>query len=533
MNSRVDVTVHPSPWTPFRYTAFSVIWTATVVANIGSWMYAAAAAWLMTTLDSSPVMVSLVQVASTVPVFLFALPAGVLADIVDRRRLLIFAETVTTVLCAAFAVLVWMRLVTPIALLCFVFLIEAAGAMTAAPWQAVVPLLVPRSDLPAAVTMNSVGVNVSRAIGPALGGVLTPYLGLASPFFVNAATNLGIIGALAWWQSPQKRSQLPVERFWSGIRTGLRYARHNHGLRAAFVRAIAFFLFASCYWALIPLVARDRLHGGARLYGVLVGVIGASAILGALALPRLKARFGIDQLILGGSIGTALALTLFGIAHNAATALFACLVAGASWIAALASLNVAAQFALPEWVRGRGLAIYVTVFFGALAVGSLVWGFVARAVGIAPAHFVAAIGMILAIPATWRWRLRRDAPLDLTPSMHWPTPILDERSFDDTGPTCVTVEYWIDPANVEPFLRGLTLVGEERRRDGAYAWEVFRDAADPRRYVEMFMVESWLEHLRQHERVTQADLVHERYVRSYLVRDIKVTHLIAASMPKG
>ena len=519
-----------APWAPFRQAAFSVIWTATLVSNVGSWMYSAAAAWLMTTLDSSPLMVSLVQVASTIPLFLFALPAGVLADIVDRRRLLLVAEIGSTAVCAAFAVLVWLKLISATTLLCFVFLIEAGNALTAAPWQAVVPLLVPRSELPSAVTLNSVGVNVSRAIGPALGGIFTTYFGLASPFFVNAASNFAVLGALAWWHSPQKRSHLPAERFWSGIRTGLRYARHSAGLRAAFIRAIGFFFFASCYWALIPLVARDQLHGGARLYGLLVGMIGASAVLGALALPRLKARCSVDALVLVGSVGTAAALLLFGIAHDTAIALTACLIAGVSWITTLASLNVAAQFALPDWVRGRGLAIYVTVFFGALAVGSLLWGLVARAIGIAPAHFVAAAGMMIAIPLTWRWRLRRDAPLNLTPSMHWPTPVLSGELASGSGPTCVTVEYWIDPTNAEPFLRGMALVGQERRRDGAYAWGVFVDTGEPGRYVEMFMVESWVEHLRQHERVTQADLAQEQRVRAYLLREIKVTHLIAASL---
>jgi MFS family permease len=517
-----------SPWSPFRQRTFAVVWTATVVSNIGNWLYGAAAAWLMTSLTTDPFMVSLVQVASSLPMFLLALPAGALADIIDKRRFLIAAEVATTVVSALFAALVMLDLVGPTTLLLFMFVIGATGAMTAPPWQSIVPSLVPRKDLAAAVAANSVGINISRAIGPALSGLITAGLGIAAPFWLNAFSNLGAIGALVWWKTPKESSRLPAERFASAMRTGIRYARNNLPLRATFVRAVGFFLFASAYWALLPLVARTQIAGGVEVYGFLLGAIGLGAVGGAFALPYLKTRLGPDRLVALGTIGTALTLVLFGGAHGVATALSASIVAGISWIATLSSLNVSAQFALPEWVRGRGLALYVTVFFGAMTLGSAAWGEVANIAGLPMAHYLAAAGALLGIPLTWRWKLQAGAGLDLTPSLHWPTPIVSEDVDQRAGPVMVTVEYRIAVEDRRAFLAALEAVGAERRRDGAYAWGIFEDAAEPGRLVETFLVESWVEHLRQHERVTGTDRLLQERAKSLLLQPEKVTHLITA-----
>ncbi|MGH7105420.1 MAG: MFS transporter [Acetobacteraceae bacterium] len=518
----------PSPWAAFHHRDFSVIWTATLVSNIGGWMYSASSGWLMTTLDADPLMVSLVQVAASLPLFLFALPAGALADILDRRRFLICAEVYIAAAGLLFAIFVSLNLITPTTLLLFVLLIETGAAATSPAWQAIVSQLVPRQDLPSAIAINSVGVNISRALGPALGGLLTAILGIAAPFWINAFSNFGTISALAWWRAPRERSHLPAERFMSAMRTGVRYARYNHHLRATLVRAIAFFLFASCYWALLPVVTRSQIGGGARLYGFLLGVIGASAIAGAFALPRLKAKLGPNRVVAAGSAATAVALVLFGLSRQPGTAIAACVIAGASWIAVLANLNVSAQLALPEWVRGRGLAIYVTAFFGAMTLGSALWGQVARMAGTPLTHFLAAAGALLAIPLTWRWKLHSAAGVDLSPSSQWPAPIVSPDVPVDAGPALVTIEYRIDTANREPFLRALERLSRERRRDGAYAWGAFEDTAEPCRYVETFLVESWLEHLRQHERVTHADRVLQDHVNRYLTMPAKTTHLISA-----
>ena len=515
---------------PFRHPVFAVIWTATLVSNIGGWMYSAASGWLMTSLNPDPLIVALVQAASTLPICLFAIPAGALADIFDKRKFLIVVESLTTAVSAVYAAMVGFGLATPGNLLLFTFLIGAAGALTVPAWQSIVPQLVPKDDLPTAIAANSVGVNVSRAIGPALGGVTISGFGIVAPFWINAISNLGIVGALLWWrESKNATTQLPAERFGQAVVAGLRYARHNLHLRATLMRATGFFLFASAYWALLPLVARVQISGGPGLYGILLGVIGVGAVGGAFFLPWLKPRLGPDRLMALGAFGQALAMVLYGLAREPVTALVASVIAGASWIAALATLTVSAQVALPDWVRARGLALYTTVFFGCLTLGSTVWGEVAAFVGLPAAHFLAAAGAFVAIPLTWRWKLQTAANVDLTPSMHWPTPLTVQDIEHDRGPVLVTVEYRIRPQDRPAFLEVLNKLGHERRRDGAYRWGVFEDAAEEGRIVEAFLLESWLEHLRQHERVTNADrLVQEAVQRFQLSGEPKVTHLIAA-----
>lgn len=528
---RTDGPANPrSPWAPFRHRTYAVIWTATVISNIGGWMYSAAAAWLMTSLDSDPLMVSLVQVATTLPLFLFAVPAGALADIIDKRRFLLGVVIGISILSLVFATLVTLDRVTPWILLTFMFLVSVGSALDAPAWQSIVPQLVPREDLRSAVAANSVGINISRAIGPALSGVITAAFGIAAPFWVDTFSNLATIGALKWWRpTPKPARRLPAERFASAIGTGLRYARNNPPLRATLLRALAFFLFASAYWALLPLVARSQIAGGAEIYGLLLGAIGAGALGGAYLLPRLNATLGADRMVVLGTAGTAVALVLFGIAQGIGAALLASLLAGACWIATLSSLNVSAQLALPEWVRGRGLAIYVTVFFGALAFGSILWGEVAALVGLPIAHFAAAAGALLGIPLTWRAKLQTGGSLDLTPSMHWPTPVVAEDLEPSAGPVMVLIEYSIDLENRDAFLEALERVAGERRRDGAYAWGIFEDTASPGRMVETFLVESWVEHLRQHERVTHADRVLQEHVERLLVRPATVTHFVNAT----
>jgi MFS family permease len=292
---------------------------------------------------------------------------------------------------------------------------------------------------------------------------------------------------------------------------------------------VAFFLFASAYWALLPLVAHNQIAGGPELYGTLLGAIGAGAVGGAFALPWLKAKIGPDRTVGAGTVGTAVTLVLFGLARGPVLGLSASIIAGVSWIAVLASLNVSAQVAVPDWVRGRGLAMFVTVFFGAMTVGGVVWGQVAEIVGLPATHFIAAAGALIAIPLTWRWKLQTGAGIDLTPSMHWPAPVITHEVENDEGPVLVTVEYRIDPGSREAFLTALEKLAHQRRRDGAYAWGVFEDLAKEGRFLETFLVESWLEHMRQHQRVTNADRILQNVVHQFQVGGApKVTHFIAA-----
>jgi MFS family permease len=491
-------------------------------------MYNATAGWLMTNLTNDPFVISLVQVANNLPMFMFAVVAGALSDIVDKRRFLLAGEIATTALSAIFAALVWFNEVTPASLLWFMFFIGAAGALTSPAWQAVVPELVPKDTLSAAVSANSAGINVSRAIGPALAGAIIGPFGVAVPFVVNAVSNFGVIGALAWWREPKKSSALPAERFGNAIRAGLRYARYNPSLQRTFARSVAFVLFASTYWALLPLVARSRISGGAEIYGFLLGAIGLGAVGGAFLMPSWNAKIGPDRLVAAASAGTAIALVLFGLAREPLLAVLASIVAGVSGIAAVGTLNVSAQASLPDWVRGRGLSMYITVFFGSLTIGSAIWGQLASLIGLPSTHFVAAAGALLAIPIGRRWKLQTTGTLDLTPSMQWPAPIATQDIAEDNGPVLVTIEYRVrNPKNHESFLTAMNRLRHERLRDGAYSWGIFEDSTEPGRFLETFLVDSWLEHLRQHERVTNADEVIEKSVQHLLETEPTVTHFIS------
>jgi hypothetical protein len=354
--------------------------------------------------------------------------------------------------------------------------------------------------------------------------------GIAAPFWFNAFSNIGVIGALVRWREPEKsRSRLPPETFGKAMRTGLRHARYNSYLGATLIRTIGFFVFASAYWALLPLVAHRQIAGSPALYGMLLAVIGASAVGGAFLLRRFRARLGADRLLGLATLATAVATAMFGTAHDTLTALAASLIAGASWIAGVSTLNVSAQVALPEWVRGRGLALYVTVMFGGLTLGSALWGEVASVAGLPVALYAAAAGAVLGIPLSWRWKLQAGADVDFTPSMHWPEPITIRDVDPDRGPVLVLVEYHVKAAHRDEFLRAIAGYARARRRDGAYDWGLFEDPSQDGRYVETFLTDSWIEHLRLHRRVTNADRVLEQSVRRFQTGgEPKTTHLVAA-----
>jgi MFS family permease len=309
---------------------------------------------------------------------------------------------------------------------------------------------------------------------------------------------------------------------------GLRHARRNPHLRATLIRAIGFFIFASAYWALLPLVARDQVSGGPTLYGVLLGAIGAGAVGGAFAVPALRRRFGVDGVVVAATAGTAVAMLMFAAARGPVMALTACVLAGVSWIAALATLNVSAQLALPGWVRGRGLSVYLTVMFGALTAGSALWGKVAAYAGLPAAHVIAAVGALAALALIRRWKLKSAAADDLGPASQWPVPIASEEVDGDHGPALVTVRYRVRAEDREAFLRALNQLSYERRRDGAFDWDVYEDLSQPGAFLETFLLESWTEHLRQHERVTQADLVLQVEVnRFHIEGSPEVSHFLS------
>ena len=518
-----------SPWSPLRNRLFRAVWLATLVSNIGTWMNDVGSGWLMTSLSSSPAVVALVSAAGTLPIMLLALPAGAIADIVDRRRLLMGVQIYFTLVIGALAVLTLLDLVTPWLLLAFSFAVGAGAALALPAFAAIVPQLVAPAELPAAVALNSIGINVSRAIGPALGGLLVATVGPWLVFALDAVSSIGVLIVLLRWRSVPRRSALPAERFFGAIRVGLRFIAHTQPLQSVLIRGAAFFIFASATWALFPLVVRQELQRGPEVYGLLLTCIGVGAVSGAILLPRFTDKTTRSGLVAGASVLYALAALALAYVHNLALLIAAMLATGVAWIAILASLQVSAQLVLPDWVRARGLAAFTMVFTGGMALGAIGWGQVAAHVGIPAALTGAASGMLAAIALTWRFHLHEGKAVDFTPSAHWAAPVLAEEPGPDSGPVLVTIEYRVDPTHRSEFVATMQELRDMRRRNGAFAWYLFHDSAEPTRFLESFMDESWTEHLRQHERVSVADREIQHRANQYLAKgeSTRSTHWLA------
>ncbi len=394
-------------WAPLRHREFALLWSAGLISNIGSWMHDMAAGWYMTTLDSTPYMVALVQVANTLPVCLLALPAGTLADRMNRQQLLLVVQWCMLLLAALLGTLILLGHAGVMTLILITLAMGACVAVLSPTWQSIMPGLVPREDLQQAVALHAVGMNISRAIGPAIAGVVIALCGIAWPFLLNALSFLAVILALWWWRPlPTAPRATAHEPFLIALRAGLAQASANKALRHTLWRSVLFYIFGSCYWALLPLVAHEQLQGGPRLFGVLVGCIGAGAVAGAIWLPRLRTRWGLDRLLDIGTLATAAAMAGYALLRVPALGMLTSLLAGAAWLASLSTLNVAAQLAVPDALRARGMALYTAVFYGCLALGSLLWGQIATHLHLTGALLLAAAGTVLALLVARRLPLR-------------------------------------------------------------------------------------------------------------------------------
>ncbi|CAG9168090.1 MFS transporter [Cupriavidus respiraculi] len=518
---------------PLAQGTFAVLWAATVLGNVGSFMRDVASAWLATDLSGSPAAVAAIQAAATLPIFLLALPAGVLSDILDRRRLLIGIQIGLALVSGTLMVLAHTGTLTIERLAALAFFGGIGAALMGPAWQSIVPELVPRTQLKSAVALNALGVNIARAIGPAIGGLLLASVGAAATYGMDLLSYVLVIAALVWWRRAPSGVDPLREHFFSAFRAGLRFTRANRRLHVVLARAAVHFAFASSVWALLPLVARQLLQGGPGLYGVLLGAVGAGAIGGALILPRLQRRLDADGLVLAAALASAVVMGSLALAPPTWLALPLLLVLGAAWIIALTTLGGTAQAILPNWVRGRALAVYQMVFNGAMTAGSLAWGFVAQALGLSSGLLVAAAGLALFALIMHRVKLPAGED-DLAPANHWPEPEVAAEVEHDRGPVMIQVVYRIAPEDRTEFLRAIHRLSQERLRDGAFNWGVMEDAGDPSLMTEWFLVESWAEHLRQHRRVAHAD--------ADLQRDLarfhrgpgapEVRHLIAAAPPR-
>jgi predicted MFS family arabinose efflux permease len=396
-----------SAWAPLRHRQFAILWSAGLVSSIGSWMHDLAAGWFMTTLDPTPYMVALVQAAYTLPVCLLSIPAGTLADRVDKRRLLLLVQWIMLLLATLLGVLVLNGKADELSLLMVTLGIGSCVAVMSPTWQAIIPGLVPKQDLQQAVALHAVGMNISRAIGPAIAGLVIAYFGIAWPFLLNGLSFLAVIIALWLWRSTRDNTRDDQrETYTAALRAAFSQVATNRALRHTLTRSVLFFFFGSCYWALLPLVAHEHLRGDSRLFGVLVACIGAGAVATALVLPALRARWGLDKLLHAATAATAAALAGYALLRQPALGMLTSLLAGSAWLVSLSSVIVAAQLAVPDELRGRGMAMFSAVFYGCLAVGSLLWGQVATHLSLAQALLLAATGALLSLLLARRLPLR-------------------------------------------------------------------------------------------------------------------------------
>lgn len=523
-----------SAWSPLRNPAFRALWLANVLSNIGTWMQNTAMAWLMAILAPSAVMVSLVQTAASLPIFLLALLAGAIADVVDRRRIIILTQTWMLIAASSLGVLTLLDLTTPWILLFLVLALGIGTALNAPAWQAIIPELIPRNQIPSAVALNSAGFNLARAIGPALGGFVLVAFGAGATFLINAASFLGVILVLITWKRPPVASALPAERIFAAMRTGIRFVRYAPAMQAVFIRALSFIICASSLMALLPLFARDNLRAGPSGYGLLLGFFGAGAVAGAAVLPTVLRKISLNTLAVVTNLIFAAAMSFIGLVQVFALDCAALFLCGASWLSLLSNFNSSVQSIAPGWVRGRCLAVYMLIFFGGMSGGSFIWGAAANVVGIPAAFYLSASGLVLGLAATSRFRLISGDRVDLTPSPHWPVPAVTFDPHPKDGPVLVTIEYRIDPGDWHEFGIALRKLRRARLRGGAFRWAVFVDLENPEIYHETFLVESWLEHLRQHERQTVADreIEHKAYSFNKGNGRPKVAHLLAKPLPE-
>jgi MFS family permease len=514
-----------SAWAPLRlHPVFRALWIAQFASNVGTWMQTIGAQWLL--VDRSPLLVSLVQTAASLPLVLLALPAGAWADLVDRRRLLLGAQLAMFLAAAALAGATFLDAATPTVILTLTFALGCGNAVASPVWQAIQPDLVDRALLPQAAALNGLNMNVARAVGPAIGGFVVAALGAGWVFALNAVSFVGIATVVANWRAPARADAGPRERLVEALLAGGRYVRHALIVRRLLYRAVLFIPAASAVWALLPVVAATNLDLGSAGYGLLLAMVGAGAVAGAVVIPRLRARVGSARLVTGAMVATAAAIAVVATVDNAVLVGIALVPIGGAWIAVMSSLNSGLQLALPNWVRARGLAYYLVVFQGSQAIGAVIWGAAADGTSVTTALLAAAAVLVLGAAVGLRSPMPDTSRLDRTPSAHWPAPQVMFTPDAADGPVLVTLTYRVPEENSGVFTDAMRHVGRSRRRTGALRWELFRDGSDPTRFVESYLVGTWAEHLRQHgNRLTGADRRFEEQARRYTLGEPQVAHL--------
>jgi MFS family permease len=526
-----------SAWEPLRNRIFRVLWIASFVANIGTWMQTVGAQWFLLDHHSSSAVVAFVQAAASLPVLLLTLPAGVLAEFVDRRRLLLAVQAFQAVTGGLLAAVTLTGHMTPDLLLAFTFLLGAGAAVQLPAYQAFIPALVPRSQLGAAASLSSLGVNLARAIGPAIAGVLVTSLGTGGLFVLNAASFVVFAVALVTTPGPAGLRQRSAG-FLAGLEAGGRYVRNAPAVRRILLRLVVFAAPANILWALLPLVARHQLGLGAAGYGILLAAAGVGAVVGAVAAPWIRARFSPTALLTVSGLVYGAGMLVLGLTHTPAVAVVVLLPTGVAWIIVIAGLNAAVQSFLPAWVRARALSIYQVVLFTTFAVSAIAWGIVAQETSLAAAFYLAGALLIVGAVAGLRWPLRPSTLSQRAQVTFWPEPAAPAAGEELTEPVEVIIGYTVDPGQRAAFLAAMAGLRRSRLRTGAFRWELYQDPADPSRYSEQFEVGSWQDHLEQHhDRLTADDRDFQQLVANTARAVEPARHLtrqeVGADVPAG
>jgi MFS family permease len=512
------------PFAPLRQPLFRDRAISSLISNTGSWMQDTAATWLMTSLTRSQLPVALMQTAASLPVLLLGLPAGALADILDRRRLLIFWQLWMLAAALLLSIFGLGSSLGPWSLLALTFLLNIGTAMNNPAWQAIVPELVPRPLLSQAISLNSATFNLARVIGPALGGLLLAFfadahLGAAVVFLINSASFVVVIVMLLRWKrKPPAASALPAERFIGSLRAGVRYVRHAPELRTVLVRTALTTVGVSAIWALLAVVARDQLQNGALGYGLLSTCLGVGAVVGATSLPFVRRRWSPNTIVAAAAGVFGATLLVLAHVHQAWLVMLMLLLSGFAWTSTTSTFNIAVQVSVPRWVQARALGTYQMVFQGGLALGSALWGTLAAHLGTQVALSLAAAGLFAGMFAG-RKLVIPHAEHDLSPlraaglARSVPALVIEPRG--EEGPVLISISYTIDPAQADEFVRAVHQLKSIRLRDGAMRWGLFRDPFEPQHFVETFLVDSWFEYLRQRERFTVEDAAVRQRVYSF------------------
>jgi MFS family permease len=513
---------------PLRVPAFRNLLIADLVSDIGTFMQSVGAAWLMVSLHSGPGYVALVQTAASLPYFLLALPAGSAGDIFDRRRLVLFTEVWMMGVALILAILTMRGLTSPWLLLALTFALAAGDAFETPTWRAILPELVSKDDLAAASALNGIEFNLARALGPAAAGIVIAAAGVSTAFLANVISFCGVILVVARWKRPIRKQTTPPETLTGATVAAVRYVRNSPAILTLLVRTGFVLFFSSPLFALLPSVARSA-DNRAIGYGLLLGCFGAGAIGGALLMQILRDRFSTEMIVSAGTVILGAAIVTIALLHRLSVLALIVFISGVAWVLFISLINAVVQNLAPDWVRARVLAIFTLVYMGSFALGSAAWGGVAEHRSVRLALIYSGVGTIVsAILAVWT-RLP-DSTADLTPWNHWRMPVTVIAAGDELlgGPVLVTIEYTVIAERESEFVRVMRQYARVRRRDGAYQWGLYRDIEVGNRFVEIFLVHSWAEHLRQHERQTKADRELEERVYSYVDGEPKVRHLLYA-----